>query len=254
MRSSLWILSFRKRWWLAKVICWYLKAGPFRVDPPRLFNSRWDHSFVEQHIANSLHSPLQPGDLSVKSLALEISRVLSLHLLFMHSRGSAVSNECARCCNHKKVSSISERLQTPYLRRIARPTIHDIWILSLKHSLLLSKWVQLIYKKRKRKARSLLHMSSMCVCMWTICVGHVGWWHPSRLQSSAGPAEVFSGFTCSVPPKHFFLPELNCVPREGERANHVSRGHFQSGNGLYLGPCGGRSRKRPATKNNKSSK
>lgn len=97
-------------------------------------------------------------------------------------------------------------------------------------------------------------MSSMCACIWTRCVGHVGWWHPSHLQSSAGPAEVFSGFTCSVPPKHFFLSELNCVPREGERANHVSRGHFQSGDGLYLGHCGGRSRKCPATKNNKSSK
>lgn len=97
-------------------------------------------------------------------------------------------------------------------------------------------------------------MSSMCAYMWTICVGHAGWWHPSRPQSSDGPAEVFSGFTCSVPPKHFFLSELNCVPREGERANHVSRGHFQSGDSLYLGPCGGRSRKRPATKNNKSSK
>lgn len=150
----------------------------------------------------------------------------------------------------------TSNLSWPCLRRTARPTSHNIWILSLKHSLLLSKWVQLIYKKKekKRKARSLLHMSSMCAYMWTICVGHAGWWHPSRPQSSDGPAEVFSGFTRSVPPKHFFLSELNCVPREGERANHVSRGHFQSGDGLYLGPCGGRSRKRPATKNNKSSK
>lgn len=121
----------------------------------------------------------------------------------------------------------------------------------------------LLWKKKETKIPpEFCTWASMCAYMWTICVVHAGWWHhvpPSpRLhpptKSSDRPAEVLSGFTCSVPPKHFFLPELICVPREGERANHVSRGHFQSGDGLYRRPCGGRSRKRPATKNNKSSK
>lgn len=128
-------------------------------------------------------------------------------------------------------------------------------------------WIKLIYFEKKRKPRSLLTSAHEQACVRT-CELYVWYMQggdttcppplASNLQpppkSSDRPAEVLSGFTCSVPPKHFFLPELICVPREGERANHVSRGHFQSGDGLYRRPCGGRSRKRPASKNNKSSK
>lgn len=48
-------------------------------------------------------------------------------------------------------------------------------------TLLILKWVELIcWRRAKRKPRSLLtsaHEQHACVYMWTVCVGHVGWWH-----------------------------------------------------------------------------
>lgn len=80
---------------------------------------------------------------------------------------------------------------------------------------------------------------------------------PSSREARWSSPRVFSGFTCSVPPKrllHFLLPELSCVPWGDNRGHHVGRGGFQSRESLYQRICGGRSRKHKPNGNSTSSK
>lgn len=101
-----------------------------------------------------------------------------------------------------------------------------------------------------------VHMYYMCEAgMWC---GVVKPSTPPELREARWSSpRVFSGFTCSVPPKHlphFLLSELNSVPWEDSRGDHVGQGDFQSRDSLYKRLCGGWSRKHSPTRDKTSSK
>lgn len=98
-----------------------------------------------------------------------------------------------------------------------------------------------------------------CTCeiyVWGMWCGETK--HTPELREACWSSpRVFSGFTCSVPPKHllhFLLSEHSWVPWGDNQGDHVGWGDFQSRESLYYGGCGRRSRKNNPIQDKTSSK